>query len=106
MSKADARASLWIWSLQQEKLWALTTGMTLSDFPAKFCTKPGISAVLTLTVHTIQLWPPGQHRPVDPLGLQRLEGTLSPSQKDRRVGLCLFPPIAWISAALVAFAVF
>ena len=52
MSKASARASLWIWSLQQEKLWGLTTGMNLSDFPAKFCTKLGISAVLTLTVCT------------------------------------------------------
>ena len=40
-------------SLQLEKLWGLTTGIKLSDFPAKFCSKLGMSAALTLTVCTL-----------------------------------------------------
>ena len=34
-----------------------------------------VGGVDTDGVHTIQLWPPGQRRPTDPLGLQRQEGT-------------------------------
>ena len=72
MSKASAGASLWIWSLQQEKLWGLTTGMKFERLPSKVLYETwDICSVDIDGVHTIQLWPPGQRRPADPLGLQR-----------------------------------
>ena len=97
MSKAIPRASLWIWSLQLEKLCGLTTGMNLSDFPAKFCTKLGISAALTLTVCT--RFNCGLLASVDQLTLLACSIKKAPksisvslSQKERRLGLFLFPP--------------
>ena len=60
-------ASLWIWSLQQEKLWGLTTGMNLSDFPTTLCAKAGMLVALTLTVCTrFSCGPPSQRRPTGP----------------------------------------
>ena len=57
-------------SKKKEELWGLTTGINVSDFPAKFCTNPGIFCSVDIDgVYTIQLWPPGQPRPADPLGL-------------------------------------
>ena len=98
MSNANARASLWIWSLQQEKLGGFTTGMNLSDFPAKFCTKPGMSAALTLTVCT--RLSRGLLASVDQLTLLACGAEKAPisisvslSQKEQRLGLCLLPPL-------------
>ena len=72
--------------------------MNLSDFPAKFCTKPGMSAALTLTVCT--RFSCGLLASVDQLTLLACNSKKAPmsisvslSQKERRLGLCLLPPL-------------
>ena len=98
---------------KKEKLCGLTTGMNLSDYPAKFCTNPGISAVLTLTVCTRCNC--GLLASLDQLTLLACNAKKAPmsisvslSLEERRLGLCLFPPMIQLGfrSALVAFAVF
>ena len=75
-----------------KKLWGLTTGMNLSDFPAKFCTKPGMSASLTLTVCTrfsCGLLASVAHGLCN-AEMAPMSISVSLSQRERRLGLCLF----------------
>ena len=58
MSKASARASLWIWSLQQETL-GLDHRDEFERLPSKVLFETwDICSVDIDGVHTIQLWPP------------------------------------------------
>ena len=81
-----------------KKLWGLTTGMNLTDFPSKFRTKPGMSASLTLKVCT--RFSCGLLASVDQLTDLACRAKKAPmsisvsvSQKERRLGLCLLPPL-------------
>ena len=72
MSKANARAGLWIWSLQREKTLGLDRREKFERLPRKILYEAwDVSGVDMDGVHPIQQWPPGQRRPADPLGLQR-----------------------------------
>ena len=72
VSKANARASLWIWSLQLEKTLGLDHRNEFERLPDKILHEAwDVGGVDIDGMHAIQLWPPGQRRPTDPLGLWR-----------------------------------
>ena len=98
---ANARASLWIWSLQLEKTLGLDHRNEFERLPTKFCTKPGMSAALTLTVCT--RFSCGLLASVDQLtvlacGAKKapMSITVSLSHRERRLGLCLLPPLVYL----------